>query len=563
MKIWILTLMIGLNCLALKSQEEKLQMVKSFGEKTLNNSSFTIDHQNNIIVFIGFSDSIDADLGPGNHWMHATGSSYKYASLIAKYNSKLELSWAGIINGRILGQGLHLLTDNSDNIFISLRFEDSVEVDPSSVKKNIYGQKELDFAVIKLNTDGEFQFVKQFGSIAQDFLVDACLDKNGDIYLSGNFRDAMDFDPGSGMDTRTPGSPLDLFLIKLNNIGEYAWGIQFGGAGQPSGNGMNLDLDGNIIMTGQYANSSNFNPRGTAVNKSSKGDRDFFVARYTTDGNLIDVITGGGTGLDYASQVICTNKFNLNVFGTFNGTATFDPGNALMNMTAASGKDHFIAFYDTNGNCQFRAQKPIVSSEFIYYKPLLNSGNNETWFISDFKNKFDIDWSADSLFMTSKGLNDIFIQKLDMNNQLKTSGQIGSSKTDAVLSTFLTAKNELYIMGYCYDSCLIRYEGSAQLLRGDSLHGQVFLVKIATDNANGIRDVSFRETYIYPNPVNSGLLYIKAGNNAHYELMDLTGKKLLSGEFKMGESSLNIETIATGLYVLKIDGVGYKLIIQK
>src|SRR5688572_13257749 len=137
MKIWIVTLLIGFNSLDLKSQEERLQLVKSFGETSKNISCFTIDNQNNIIVAISFSDSIDADLGLGKNWLYEPDPIYKNSLLIAKYNPDFELIWTGLINGSVPGQGLYLLTDQSNNIFLSLRFEDSVDADPSPGKVSI------------------------------------------------------------------------------------------------------------------------------------------------------------------------------------------------------------------------------------------------------------------------------------------------------------------------------------------------------------------------------------------------------------------------------------------
>lgn len=560
--------MIFAGSLNLKAQDEKLKWVKTFGVTSNSISNFTLDNQNNFIVAIGFDDSIDADLGSGENWIYNPSPIFINSLLIAKYNSNFELIWAGTIEGNIPGQGMHLLCDKSNNIFLTLRLEDSLDADPSANKLKIYnnmiGNRTLDFAVIKLNSHGAFQFVKQFGSTVFDFLTDACLDKNGDIYLTGNFRGKMDFNPGTGTDIRTPSTPLDLFLIKLDNAGEYQWGIQYGGTGQPSGDGLNIDLNGNIILTGQYTSTSNFNPRGTSVNKTSKGGRDFFIARYTTDGTLINVLTGGGSGIDYSSQVICTKAYKLYVFGTFEGNATFDPNNASMNMTSNSSRDHFIAFYDTSGNCLYRTQKPIVSSEFIYYKTLLNTSKNETWFISDFKNKFDIDFSTDSFILNSKGKNDIFIQKMDVNNKLKTSGQIGSSGNDGILSTFLSDNNELYIMGYCFDSCLINYQGTEQLLIANSKSDQVFILKIADDNIISVNhSKDFKKIEIYPNPINSNFLYIKTENNTSFELVDLLGKKISAGELYYGENALNIENFSTGMYILKVNGMNNKVMIQK
>src|SRR4051812_42350353 len=51
----------------------------------------------------------------------------------------------------------------------------------------------------------------------------------GNIYSTGHFEGTVDFDPGSGVYNMTAIGTYDLFVLKLDNNGNFIWARQMGG----------------------------------------------------------------------------------------------------------------------------------------------------------------------------------------------------------------------------------------------------------------------------------------------------------------------------------------------
>ena len=56
---------------------------------------------------------------------------------------------------------------------------------------------------------------------------------------------------------------------------------------------------------------------------------------------------------------------------------------------------------------------------------------------------------------------------------------------------------------------------------------------------------------IFPNPVNSYLQIDNQKEKLNFEIYDSIGKKILSGELRIGEK-INVNRLKTGQYILKI-----------
>jgi hypothetical protein len=69
---------------------------------------------------------------------------------------------------------------------------------------------------------------------------------------------------------------------------------------------------------------------------------------------------------------------------------------------------------------------------------------------------------------------------------------------------------------------------------------------------------------IYPNPTFSNFINVNLHHASTFEFLDLTGHILKKGVFNVGTNTLLLEKhITNGLYFLKIDGVGYKVVVER
>ena len=100
-----------------------------------------------------------------------------------------------------------------------------------------FGSGPSDFLIIKINSVGDTLWSKTYGGIGSEFLNQVKQTPDGGFILIG-YTDSF----GAGS--------TDVYLIKINSIGEVLWSKAFGGTNDDEGNFVNLTSDGGYIITG-------------------------------------------------------------------------------------------------------------------------------------------------------------------------------------------------------------------------------------------------------------------------------------------------------------------------
>lgn len=102
-------------------------------------------------------------------------------------------------------------------------------------------------------------FIRQTTSLLTEGLIinSITFDSNNNILTTGYFRSSADFDPGIGSNilSSAPGpgpfSYLDIFILKLDQNGNFIWAKNFGGGGVDDyGFAIATDLSNNVYVTG-------------------------------------------------------------------------------------------------------------------------------------------------------------------------------------------------------------------------------------------------------------------------------------------------------------------------
>jgi hypothetical protein len=123
----------------------------------------------------------------------------------------------------------------------------------------------------------------------------------------------------------------------------------FGGAEREVGYDVAVDATGNAVVVGSFEGTVDFDPGPGVANRTSVGQTDAFVARYTARGAFVSVTTFGGAGLDAGHGVAVDGSGNAVVTGFFSGTVDFDPSAGDASRGSVN-TDVFVARYDENGN---------------------------------------------------------------------------------------------------------------------------------------------------------------------------------------------------------------------
>jgi hypothetical protein len=179
--------------------------------------------------------------------------------------------------------------------------------------------------VARYSTTGALVWLEQFGTTSQDGVNAMAVDVDHNVYVVGKSAGTM------------PGSPMlnlggyDMFIAKYDQDGTAVWTRQLGSTMHDYGTGVAITPGGDVFVSGWT--------EGTLIGVSA-GGRDFFLARYDVDGNLVMLIQDGTSASDLANGVAVGPAGNAYVVGETSGA---------LGAVAYGLQDIFVAKYDASG----------------------------------------------------------------------------------------------------------------------------------------------------------------------------------------------------------------------
>lgn len=236
------------------------------------------------------------------------------------------------------------------------------------------------------------------------------------------------------------------------------WVNGFGGTGNIcQGNSIAHDNAGNIMVTGSFNGTVDFDPSGITKNLSTTSGSQIFLAKYDADGNYIWAFSLGGTGNSYysAGKCITTDAVgNIFVTGNFYGAnVDFDPSTNVNSISSKGGSDIFVAKYDANGNYKW-ALGIGGTLNVDQGNSLITDANGNTYVTGLFWGKYvDFDPGAGNAFITSTDTvnqsTDMFTAKYDPNGNYKWTLNVGCKNTYNGGSSITEDNNgNIYVTGY-------------------------------------------------------------------------------------------------------------------
>ncbi len=183
-------------------------------------------------------------------------------------------------------------------------------------------------------------WLKTYGALSGQYVQALAVTNLGDIVVVGSFGDTIDF--GNGPMASTGAS--DIFVAKLDSLGNAIWSKRFGDASSQSALAVGIDTMGGIYVGGSMAGKVDFD--GTIL--TSAGVEDAFLAKFEPNGDLAWAQNWGDTTTQMIRHIEVSKTNLIIVAGEFKGTIQFD-SNGQNKLTAAGGTDVFVARFDTSG----------------------------------------------------------------------------------------------------------------------------------------------------------------------------------------------------------------------
>lgn len=247
------------------------------GSGSDNGWSIALDNACNVYSTGRFQNTVDFDFGSGTNNLTAAGGDDMYLN---KLDSAGNYIWAKRIGG-VAGDemGVSIALDDRNNILTTGYFHGTVDFNPGAGVNNLTTVAVQDVFISKLDSGGNYIWAKSFGGSSDDNGSAIATDKNKNIYVTGSYRNSVDFNPGAGIFTINSIGDVDVFISKLDSSGNFIWAKSIGGSNFDNSNCLAVDSSYNVYTTGVFNVWADFDPYSGMDSLVANGSPDIFISK--------------------------------------------------------------------------------------------------------------------------------------------------------------------------------------------------------------------------------------------------------------------------------------------
>ncbi len=235
------------------------------------------------LIVAGLSFSNEGDVS-GHH-----GTQYRFDLWITKLDVIGNLIWQRSLGGPE-DDGAYTVLQTSDGGYVTAGYSQSNSGDVSGHHGGIGIH---DCWIVKLNSDGIIEWQKSFGGTSTDYVRTVIeTPDSGYVFISDTYSNDYDVSGNHGK--------CDIWVVKLNSIGEIIWQKIFGGSENDYSNSIQQTDDGGFIISGDsYSNNGDVD-----LHYGSYSSADTWIIKLNADGEMEWQKNYGGTYSEYSKKII-------------------------------------------------------------------------------------------------------------------------------------------------------------------------------------------------------------------------------------------------------------------
>ena len=360
-----------------------------------------------------------------------------------------DFQWVRGVNGNSPMSGKDVCVAGNGNIYVTGYFDGTADFGTGGGSFPITSAGFNDVFLAKYDGSGSLIWALGLGGSSSEEGTAVYASGTGNVYVAGFFSGTCDFDPGSGTFNLSPTGGSDVFLACYDAQGALVWARNIGGPGDDKCRDLSPGPNGNMLLTGSFSDSVDFDPGAGTAWITSAGYEDVFFSCFDPSGNYRWARRIGNSNSfgDEGYSVATDPNGNILLAGRFSGTADFDPGNGTALLSASGNYDAFVAKYDTGGNYLWSKKVGGNTLDRAYRVATDLSGN--VYAGGYFEGTADFDPGPGVNTLTAAGGQDIFVLKLDASGNHLWAFPIGSSGSLSEDCFGLTADNAsgIYVSG--------------------------------------------------------------------------------------------------------------------
>jgi Concanavalin A-like lectin/glucanases superfamily/Beta-propeller repeat len=430
------------------------------------------------------------------------------------------LDWAKKLAGN--SDITHLELAGNGDVLVGGYFYGTNDFDPGAGTASLTSVGSADTFIARYDAVGNYLWAKRIGGTGSEYVFGVAVDSAGNLYVGGYFSGTVDFDPGSGVVSLVnPGLYYNPFVAKYSPAGSLVWARGLLGTGGGYLRGLVLDASANVVVSGTFTGTLDFDPGTTVRNVASSNSFNLFLAKYSATGQYLWASNIDATGDIYFPSLALDAAGNSYVTARFSGTLDANPASGVANVSGGSAPHAlFLGKYNSSGTYQWSRAVPFAANDDLAVGRGLTVSANGSIVVTGYFTS-SADFGAQTL--TSFGDWDAFVAKYSATNVPIFAVQLGGSGPETGSAVVTDAANDIYVVGGYYgdgdyDPSPSGVATLAHLGPGPNSAGSedTFLVKLTAAGA-----------YSWAHAVASG-------SDDHFKDVTLVGSKLFLNGFTHG-----------------------------
>lgn len=556
MKYLILTVLF--LSISLISNAQNLDWVRKMGGPLTDaGKDIIVDSNGNVYTIGTYQNVPTVTTNEGTYNLTSYGSTDIF---ISKNDSNGTFLWIRTLGSSLSDDISSIEFDANSNLLMTARFQGTIDANPGVGVSSLTSNGGSDVFILKLDSDGNFIWVKQFGGTASESINSIVVDTDQNIIVGGIFNSTVDFDPGLGIFNLISTGGQDGFVCKLNSSGDFIWAKNIGSPNTQNYEILTcvaLDQSNNIVITGNVSGTLDFDPNAGVFNLTSGGLFDTYILKLNSNGDFVFAKKTNGANAasqSSATKIVVDNSGNILATGTFYNPMDFDPSPAVFTMTSI-GFNNNIYLLKLQNDGDFIWAKQMPSGSVVSISGFEIDAYDNYYLTGHFETNLDFDPSAASYIKTSAGGRDIYFCKLDSSAQLIWGHAIGGTGFDMGLSITTDLQQNVHVTGYFYNTVDFNPGVGVFNLTNGGSGGEAYILKLGNCEHEQVTDtVTACGSYTWIN----GQTYTSSNNTVFHVLTNQGGcDSIVYLHLTIKPNSYNFDTIISCGPYTWIDGNTY------
>ena len=256
------------------------KQLKGSGGNISDTYGIKTDASGNVYTTGYYMGTVDFNPGPAGFMMSSKLGTYDI--YVLKLDASGNFVWAKSLSGNANEKGLAIALDASANVYTTGYFSGWVDFNPGTSPSDtcwLNAKGGNDIFVSKLDASGNFVWARSMGGAGDDEGMSIVVDPANNVYITGYYYGTVDFDPNpSTYYVLTSAGASDIFVTKLDPSGNFLWANSLGGSGYDASSSISVDLSDNVLITGNFAGTADFDASSATYYLTAYGS-DVFITK--------------------------------------------------------------------------------------------------------------------------------------------------------------------------------------------------------------------------------------------------------------------------------------------